>query len=87
LLDGGVGRLQWTRDQRRTFANDFENLLVVDDAVNQSKGDQAPHEWLPPRKDYWCEYGRRWQRIKEKYQLWYSELELKTLELLTETCR
>lgn len=81
------GADKWTRDQRRTFANDFENLLVVDDSVNQSKGDQAPHEWLPPRKDYWCEYGRRWQRIKEKYRLWFSALEQKTLELLAETCQ
>jgi len=24
----------WTRVQRRTFANDFENPLVVDDATN-----------------------------------------------------
>ena len=69
------------------FANDFENLLVVDDSINQSKGDQAPHEWLPPRKHYWCEYGKRWQRIKEKYRLWISELERKSLELLAGTCQ
>ena len=81
------GADKWTRDQRRTFANDFENLLVVDDAANQSKSDQAPHEWLPPRKDYWCEYGKRWQRIKEKYQLWYSAQERKTLGSLAEACR
>jgi hypothetical protein len=80
------GADKWTRDQRRTFANDFENLVVVDDAANQSKSDQAPHEWLPSRKDYWCEYGKRWTHIKGKYRLWYSELELKTLGLLTETC-
>ena len=80
------GADKWTRDQRRTFANDFENLLVVDDSANQSKSDQAPHEWLPPRKDYWCEYGKRWQRIKDKYRLWYSSQERKTLELLAETC-
>ncbi|MDV6347643.1 DUF1524 domain-containing protein [Nitrosomonas sp. Is35] len=81
------GADKWTRDQRRTFANDFENLLVVDDSANQSKGDQAPHEWLPPRRDYWCEYGKRWNRIKEKYRLWYAALEVKTLRLLAETCQ
>lgn len=81
------GADKWTRDQRRTFANDFENLLVVDDSANQSKSDQAPQEWLPPRKDYWCEYGKRWQRIKEKYRLWYSAQERKTLGSLAETCR
>ena len=79
------GADKWTRDQRRTFANDFENLLVVDDSANQSKGDQAPYEWLPPRQDYWCEYGKRWSYIKDKYRLWSSELELKTLEFLAET--
>ena len=81
------GAEQWTRDQRRTFANDFENLMVVDDAANQSKSDQAPHEWLPPRKEYWCEYGRRWTHIKEKYRLWFSSREREVLELLAETCR
>jgi len=81
------GADQWTRAQRRTFANDFENLVVVDDAANQSKSDQAPHEWLPPRKEYWCEYGRRWTRIKEKYRLWFSSREQETLGMLAETCR
>ena len=81
------GADKWTRDQRRVFANDFENLLVVDDSANQSKSDQAPHDWLPPRKDYWCEYGKRWARIKEKYRLRYSSQERKTLELLAETCQ
>ena len=81
------GADKWTRDQRRMFANDFENLVVVDDAANQSKSDQAPHEWLPPRKEYWCEYGRRWSHIKEKYRLWFSSRERKTLGVLAETCR
>jgi hypothetical protein len=43
----------WTKAQRREFANDFDNLLVVDDSTNQSKSDKAPHEWLPPLKEYW----------------------------------
>ena len=30
------GAADWTRAQRRAFANDYENLLVVDDSVNQS---------------------------------------------------
>ncbi|MER0216632.1 MAG: HNH endonuclease [Nitrosomonas sp.] len=81
------GADKWTRDQRRTFANDFENLVVVDDAANQSKSDQAPHEWLPPRKEYWCEYGKRWSHIKEKYRLWFSSRERETMGMLAETCR
>lgn len=81
------GAYQWTRNQRRKFANDFENLVVVNDTVNQSKGDQAPHEWLPSRIEYWCEYGRRWTYIKGKYRLWYDKDERQTLDRLAETCR
>lgn len=62
----GAGK--WTKAQHRTFANDFENLLVVDDSINKSKSDKAPHEWLPPLKSYWREYGKRWERIKIKYK-------------------
>ena len=80
------GADKWTKAQRRTFANDFENLLVVSDSINKSKSDQAPHEWLPPLKSYWCVYGKRWERIKDKYKLWYSKQERITLNKLAETC-
>lgn len=80
------GASQWTRAQRRTFANDFENLLIVDDAINQAKSDKAPHEWLPPNKAFWCEYGRRWQRVKDKYRLRYSAPERDVLKRLAATC-
>ena len=80
------GAVDWTRAQRRVFANDFDNLLVVDDSTNQSKSDQAPHEWLPPSADYWCAYGKRWVRIKDKYGLRYSDQERVTLRELAITC-
>ena len=78
------GAEKWTLKQRRAFANDFENL--VDDSVNQSKSDQAPHEWLPPNEGYWCEYGKRWGRVKDKYGLRYSDQERIALNRLAETC-
>lgn len=80
------GADNWTRKQRRAFANDPENLLVVDDSTNQSKSDKAPHEWLPPNKAFWCEYGKRWEHIKEKYRLRYSQRERIILNQLAETC-
>ena len=80
------GAAHWTKNQRKVFANDFENLLVVDDAVNQSKSDKAPHEWLPPLTSYWCEYGKRWERIKNKYRLWSSKPERMTLNRLAKRC-
>jgi hypothetical protein len=39
--------------QRRAFAKDFDNLLAVDYSTNQAKLDKAPHEWMPPSKEYW----------------------------------
>jgi len=80
------GADQWTKAQRREFANDFDNLLVVDDATNQSKSDRAPHEWLPPQDSYWCEYRKLWERVKDKYGLSYSNEERITLNQLAETC-
>lgn len=80
------GASGWTRTQRRVFANDFENLLVVDDATNQAKSDKAPHEWLPPNRAFWCEYGRRWQRVKDKYRLLFSAAERYVLKQLADTC-
>ena len=51
----------------------FTKASDVDiDHINRSKSDKAPHEWLPPLKSYWCEYGERWERIKDKYRLWYD---------------
>ena len=80
------GAVNWTREQRRAFANDPENLLVVDDATNQSKSDKAPNEWLPPAKDYWCEYGKQWTHIKGKYGLRYSNNERISLIRLAKVC-
>lgn len=80
------GADKWTKAQRRIFANDFENLVAVSDSANRSKSDKAPDEWLPPLKSYWCEYGKRWQRIKDKYRLWYSQQERIVLNQLAETC-
>ncbi|WP_365725013.1 hypothetical protein [Nitrosomonas sp.] len=48
----------WTKAQRKAFANDFNNLLVVDRAANESKSSRAPHKWPPPLKSYWREYGK-----------------------------
>ncbi len=64
-----MGGKYWKRKQRREFANDFENLLAVEDNANQSKGGQPPQEWMPPNKSYHCKYIEKWKHIKNKYAL------------------
>ncbi|TYP89356.1 MULTISPECIES: GmrSD restriction endonuclease domain-containing protein [Nitrosomonas] len=77
----------WTKKQRRAFANDFDNLVVISDKANHAKSDKAPHEWLPLCKAYWCEYGKRWKHIKHKYQLIFTQQEQAALNSLAKTCR
>ena len=63
------GAYAWTAAQREQFANDPENLLVVDDGLNQAKGKKGPSEWLPPRQAHRCEYLGLWQKMLNKYSL------------------
>lgn len=63
------GGAAWTREKKREFANDPVNLIAVDASANRSKSDQSPNEWMPPRKEYWCEYLKRWVAVKAKYGL------------------
>ncbi len=63
------GAKTWTKEQRRAFANDPENLLVVSAELNREKGAKGPARWMPPRKEYWCEYTKKWVHVKKKYSL------------------
>lgn len=63
------GAHAWTATKREQFANDPENLLVVDDGLNQSKGKKGPDQWMPPNQSYRCEYLDHWKAILSKYSL------------------
>ena len=65
-ISGGHG---WTKAQRRVFANDPDNLLVVSAGENREKGAQDPSSWLPDTLAYRCDYVRLWLAVKAKYQL------------------
>jgi hypothetical protein len=64
--DHGGG--DWSPLLKRLFANDVENLLVVDDRENQMKVAKGLSEYMP-RIEYQCEYIRRWDTLTKKYQL------------------
>ncbi len=59
----------WNREQRRTFANDPENLIVVSASENREKGAKDPAQWLPDTVSYRCEYVKQWSYVKTKYGL------------------
>jgi hypothetical protein len=80
------GAARWNRQQRGRFANDPDNLVPVSAGANRSKGAEGPAEWLPDNKDYWCEYGRRWARIKREYDLAVTGPGRQTTERLQQSC-
>lgn len=69
------GAWRWSAELKERFANDPENLLVVDDATNQRKGAKSPDQWLPPSASYRCIYVAKWVRIKNKYNLYMGAKE------------
>jgi hypothetical protein len=64
-----LGAPQWTLGKRVTFANDPAELLAVNGALNQAKGDSGPDSWLPPDRSYRCTYVIRFTRVAYTYGL------------------
>ncbi len=81
-----VGGATWTKAQKKAFANDPDNLLATDAGANRSKGLKAPHQWMPPRKEYYCDYISRWTTIKAKYGLTYLPQETVYIEQVAVWC-
>lgn len=79
-----TGGASWSEETKRRFANDFMNLLAVDDSTNRSKGARGPEEWKPPIQDYWREYALKWRAVKEKYGLTISDSEEQALREMEE---
>jgi hypothetical protein len=72
--------------QRVEFANDPLNLIAVSGRVNQQKGDSDAASWLPPRRDWWCEYVARQVGVKAHYSLWVTSAEYAQMRRVLVTC-
>lgn len=73
-------------ETRVQFANDPLNLIPVDGAANQKKGDSDAASWLPPNKNFRCQYVARQIAVKAKYGLWVTEAEQATMERTLNGC-
>jgi len=60
---------------KRNFANDPLNLLAVKGSLNSQKGDGDAATWLPPNKQFRCDYVARQVEVKVKYNLWLTRAE------------
>lgn len=66
------GAWQWSAAARQAYANDLTDertLIAVTDSVNQSKSDDDPTAWLPPRPADTCRYVGDWLAIKWRWGL------------------
>lgn len=73
-------------ERRNEFANDPLNLLAVDGAANQEKGDSDAATWLPSHKPYRCAYVARQIAIKYKYSLWVTPSENMAMQRVLSSC-
>lgn len=80
------GAQQLSREERVNLANDPLELLAVDGAANQEKGDGDAATWLPPNTAFRCEYVSRQIAIKQKYRLWVTDAEKTAMKTVLSRC-
>ncbi len=81
------GGWRWTADQKQSFANDYENLILVDDGRNQSKGSRGPGQWMPDNTAYHCMYVFRWGYLIDKYDLSANQVDHAKIAGVKSSCR
>ena len=81
-----TGAAYFDKTKRAAIANDPLNLIAVDAKLNRQKGDGDAATWLPPLKNYRCDYVARQIAVKAKYGLWVTQPEKSAIINLLEMC-
>lgn len=81
-----TGASDFNSDTLVKFGNDPLNLVAVATDINREKGDADAATWLPPNKEYRCEYVARQIAVKEKYGLWVVKPEKSAMEGVLSKC-
>jgi len=63
------GASKWTKEKRKRFANDPDNLLAVQASANRQKGAKGLDKWLPSNPEYLNTYIAKWFYLQVKYGL------------------
>lgn len=80
------GAKNWNKETKISLANDPVNLVAVSSHINRSKGSQGLSDWMPPNKDYRCEYIKRWKIISLKYNIELAPADKDTIKFYTPVC-
>lgn len=81
-----MGGDKFTKDKKREFANDLDNLVATSRKSNRGKGSKGPGEWMPPNKDSWCAYSKIYINISSKYDLGITDKDKVALLKAVQTC-
>ena len=81
-----MGAQQWSAAMRIDLANDPLNLLAVDEASNNQKGDSDAASWLPANKAYRCAYVARQVAVKARYGLAVTQAEHEAIARVLTAC-
>lgn len=80
-----TGAHSWDYLKRCLYANFLGNkfhLLPVSGHENERKGDRSPREYIPPSKQYTCQYLRNWLEIKYVWKLSLTPIEKEKISQL-----
>jgi hypothetical protein len=80
------GAQSLTLTTRTLLGNDPYNLLAVDGALNEQKGDANAASWLPPNGGYRCQYVARQVGVKAKFGLSVTAPERDSIARVLATC-
>jgi hypothetical protein len=83
----GQGGDVWSREAKEAFANDLDNLILVDASLNRQKGAKGLDEWLPPNHSYRCEYIARFNAVMAKYDLRFIPAEQRIVNRMVKACQ
>lgn len=81
------GGQKWTLKEKESFANDLSNLLATSAKENRSKGDKGPGKYMPPSKDYHCQYAKSYITLSYKYDLTITKSDYKALSKAVKSCK
>ena len=83
----GHGVDKWSTEKLQAFADDRENLLLVNASLNRQKGAKGPDEWLPPNQLFRCDYIAKFMYVIDKYDLKLVSSEKRQIDKMLSACR
>lgn len=80
------GGQSWSPEKKQQFANDETQLLAVSAKENRSKSDKGPENYMPPRREFQCEYSKKWVATATKYGITVTEGDKRALKAGLQKC-